>query len=129
MQVKTINIWGAITTCDDKIIIEEVIDQDSNQTYYTVCEKSYEMQDTYVYTTLPPVLDKLINYCNAIVQLQDNNLVLYGPHLSKKLKKIPIYQYPLDYLSQIRTINNVQEDKKMRQFLVWLETLMEIMET
>jgi hypothetical protein len=128
MLVKTINIWGAMTTGDDKLIVEEVETQshDPPQTFYTVKELSYEMQETYTYQTLPPILDRFIRLCYALVKPHEDKLILYGPHLAKQTPSIPIYQYPKDYFTTPYELTLIKEDAKMKKLLLWLEKVLEL---
>lgn len=137
MLVKTINIWGAITTCDDKLLVEEVQlhtqspshTQSPPETFYIVKEKSYEIQETYTYQTLPPVLDKFIRLCHAVVKPHEDKLILYGPHIAKQIPSIPIYQFPKDYFTTPYEHIIVKEDAKMKKLLLWLEKVLEMVST
>ena len=125
MLGKSVNVWGAFTTGDDKIIIEEVETQ--GKTIYLVKETSYQVPNMYMYDTLPPVLQELISRTNAVVKPHNSYLILYGPHLSKKLTGIPVYQFPQEYFFTYHEIEEaVPEDKTMKQVLKWLEGLLQI---
>lgn len=130
MLVKTVNIWGAMTTGDDKLIVEEVQTQEyPHETYYVIQEKSYEIQDTYTYQVLPPVLDKFIRLCHAIVKPHEDKLILYGPHLAKQIPSTPICLYPTHYFTTPYELTIVKEDIKMKKLLIWLEKILDMVAT
>ena len=119
-----------MTTGDDKLLVEEVQTQeDPQETLYVVQEKSYEIQETYTYQTLPPVLEKFIRLCHAVVKPHEDKLILYGPHLAKEIPSIPIYQFSKDYFTTPYELTIVKEDIKMKKLITWLEKILPLAST
>lgn len=127
MLVKVNNIWGCITVCDDKLIIEEVEDIKTKNIYYCIKEYSYDIEKIYTYddTKLPDILDTIIHKCAAVIKLDMhlNKNILYGPNLSKKTENNIIAQYDIDYFTKHHELEINREDKKMKVLCNWLNNL------
>lgn len=127
MFAKITNIWGFITTCDDKLIIEELKENKTNKLYYKVYETSFELNNHYIYEAdkLPSVLNDIIHNCCAVVKFNKENKkhILYGPNLIKQTLNHPIYQFEENYFSKEHDIKIIKEDKKVKAYYDWLSKI------
>ncbi len=127
MFAKIKNIWGCITTSDDKLIIEELQEEKTNKIYYKVYETSFELNKQYIYEAdqLPTVLNAIIQQCNAVVKFNKDNRqhILYGPSLIKQTFNHPIYHFEEHYFSKEHEIKMIKEDKKVKAYYEWLSKI------
>lgn len=127
MFAKIKNIWGCITTCDDKLIIEELQEEKTSKIYYKVYETSFELNKHYIYEAdkLPSVLNSIIQKCHAVVKFNKDNKkhILYGPNLIKQTFDHPIYQFEEYYFLKEHDIQIIKEDKKVKAYYDWLSKI------
>lgn len=124
-------IWGCYTTCDDRLIIEEIIEKNTKTKYFVVNELSIEINKAYTYTdrTLPQIIKDIIILCElqqSCVSLYNTKQTLYGPHILRKMTKQPIVDLELDYFKKEKEFYISHEDDKIKIFYKWLRELLNI---
>jgi|Laugresbdmm110sn_1035088.scaffolds.fasta_scaffold32682_2 hypothetical protein len=128
-----LNIWGCITTCDDRLVIYKVAEQKTTQIYYIVSELSIEINSYYSYkeNNLPFVIKEVITLCesykcNLSHDINTGRRILYGPHISRKQGGQMICEVNKEYMETLIDFKENDEDQKIRQFYKWLTSLLHI---
>lgn len=122
------NIWGCVLSCDDKLIIEELKDKNSDKLYYRIYETSHDLNKIPVYeeSSLPSILNEIIYRCECTVKFNkaSKKHILYGPHIINCTINHPIYQYEEDYFSKEHLIKPTKDNQKIKHFYDWLIKLL-----
>lgn len=122
------NIWGCVLSCDDKLIIEELKDINSDKLYYRVFETSHDLDIIPIYeeSKLPGILNEIIYKCQCTVKFnkETKKHVLYGPHIINNTLDHPIYYFEETYFTNQHDIVPTKDTKKFKQFYSWLTQLL-----
>lgn len=129
-----LKVWGCITTCEDRLVIYQIAEEKTTQCYYIVHEKSIEINTYYTYKEkdIPPVIQDIIHLCElsqgfVLREPITGNIVLYGPHLTRKLKGQMICNINNEYMDKIVEFKENTEDAKIKLFYKWLKSLLDIL--
>jgi hypothetical protein len=120
-------VWGCITTCEDRLIVYQVVEEITKTVYYILSETSIELNTSYTYLEkdLPNVIQEVLMLCQLHGSylhhnIQKNKYVLYGPHLTHKTEHV-ICEIPADYMNQVIEYKERIEDAKIKLFYKWLD--------
>lgn len=121
-------VWGCITTCDDRLIVYQVIEQKTKAIYYILKETSLELHTSYIYgeQELPSVVQEVLLLCQFYGtrihhDTQNNKYLLYGPHLAHKTEHF-LCEIPVEYMHEVIEYKKCPEDAKIKKFYQWLHS-------
>lgn len=124
---KVQKIWGCITTCEDRLIIYQIWEEESKQMYYILSETSIELNASCIYLEkeLPSILKEVLMLCQLYNSrlhhdTYKNKYILYGPHLTQRTEQI-ICEIPSEYIDTCIEYKEKAEDPKIKKFYKWLE--------
>lgn len=128
-----LKVWGCITACEDRLVIYQIAEEKTTHIYYIVNERSIEINTYYTYKEkdIPPVIQDIIRLCELskgfiLHEPITGNQVLYGPHLTRKLKGQMICNINKEYMDRIVEFKENAEDAKIRLFYTWLKSLVDL---